>query len=170
MTEPPPVPMPLAALATAEPSHLRELLLGICSSPAWAAAVAASRPWPDRAALLAANARATAGLSPSELNEALAGHARIGTPRPGDAASAREQSGIRGAEPSVLVALAAANSAYEAKFGHVFLICATGRTAAAVLAAVRERLPHDAATEAEAVRAELRKINDLRLDRLLATS
>ncbi|MFJ8440473.1 2-oxo-4-hydroxy-4-carboxy-5-ureidoimidazoline decarboxylase [Kitasatospora griseola] len=174
MTEPPPeppaAPLTLTALASAEPAHLLAILLEVCSSPAWAAAVAASRPWSDRAALLAANATATARLSPAELTEALAGHARIGTPRAGDAASEREQAGIRGVEPSVLDELAAANAAYEAKFGHLFLIRATGRTAADLLAALRERLPHDAATEAETVREELRRINELRLDRLLATS
>ncbi|MGW4380116.1 2-oxo-4-hydroxy-4-carboxy-5-ureidoimidazoline decarboxylase [Kitasatospora sp. NPDC004531] len=154
MAEPPPAPVPL-----------RTRLLEVCASPAWAAAVEASGPWSGRAELLAANARATAGLSVAELHEALAGHARIGAPTAGDAASEREQSGLRGAEPSVLAELAAANAAYEAKFGHVFLICATGRSAAELLAALRERLGHDAATETGIVRAELRRINELRLAR-----
>ncbi|MFF0292094.1 2-oxo-4-hydroxy-4-carboxy-5-ureidoimidazoline decarboxylase [Kitasatospora sp. NPDC004614] len=169
MTEPPADSSVLAALAATHSAELRRTLLEICSSPAWAAAVAASRPWSDRAELLAANARATAQLSVAELNAALAGHARIGAPEAGDAASEREQSGVRGVEPSLLGELAAANAAYEAKFGHVFLIRATGRTAADMLAALRERLPHDAATEAETVRKELREINELRLDRLLSS-
>ncbi|MFJ5921700.1 2-oxo-4-hydroxy-4-carboxy-5-ureidoimidazoline decarboxylase [Kitasatospora sp. NPDC092948] len=168
MTEPPPVSPALTALAAAEPDRLRTILLEICASPAWAAAVAASRPWSDPAELLAANATATSRLSASDLDEALAGHARIGAPKAGDAASAREQSGVRGVEPPVLGELAAANAAYEAKFGRIFLICATGRTAPDLLAALRERLPHDAATEAETVREELRRINELRLDRLLS--
>ncbi|MFD8481534.1 2-oxo-4-hydroxy-4-carboxy-5-ureidoimidazoline decarboxylase [Kitasatospora sp. NPDC059673] len=166
MTEP---PAALAALASLDPAELRRTLLEICPSPAWAAAVAASRPWSDRAELLAANAKATAQLSVAELHAALAGHARIGAPGAGDAASAREQSGVRGAEPSVLAELAAAGAVYEAKFGHLFLIRASGRTAADMLAALRERLPHDAVTEAGTVRRELREINELRLDRLLST-
>ncbi|MFD8595584.1 2-oxo-4-hydroxy-4-carboxy-5-ureidoimidazoline decarboxylase [Kitasatospora sp. NPDC059646] len=169
MTKPPPDLDALAALAATGPSELREILLEVCSSPAWADAVAASRPWPGRAELLAAGAGAIARLSAADLRDALAGHARIGTPRAGDAASEREQSGLRGVEPSVLRELAEANAAYEAKFGHLFLVCATGRTAGALLAALRERLPNDAATEAGVVREELRRITEIRLDRLLGT-
>ncbi|MFJ5229743.1 2-oxo-4-hydroxy-4-carboxy-5-ureidoimidazoline decarboxylase [Kitasatospora sp. NPDC088391] len=164
MTQPPPA---LAALAAADPAGLREILLEVCSSPAWAAAVAASRPWSDRAELLAANAAATSGLSAADLRDALAGHARIGAPKTGDAVSEREQSGVRGADRALLDELRTANAAYEAKFGHVFLICATGRTAAGMLEALRERLPNDPAAEAGTVRGELRRINDLRLGRLL---
>ncbi|RKE22508.1 2-oxo-4-hydroxy-4-carboxy-5-ureidoimidazoline decarboxylase [Streptomyces sp. TLI_171] len=164
MTQPPPA---LAALAAADASELRETLLEICSSPTWAAAVAASRPWSDRADLLAANAKAVAELSADDLHDAMAGHARIGTPKTGDATSEREQAGVRGAEQALLDELRAANAAYEAKFGHVFLICATGRTADGMLAALRERYPNSPAAEAEIVRGELRKINDIRIDRLL---
>lgn len=164
MTQPPPA---LSALAATDAAGLRELLLEVCSSPAWAAAVAATRPWHDRAELSAANAAATAGLSAADLRDAMAGHARIGTPKPGDAVSEREQAGVRGADPSVLAELRAANTAYEAKFGHVFLVCATGRTADGMLAALRARHPNDPATEAETVREELRKINEIRIDRLL---
>ncbi|RPE28983.1 2-oxo-4-hydroxy-4-carboxy-5-ureidoimidazoline decarboxylase [Kitasatospora cineracea] len=164
MTQPPPA---LPALAATGASGLREILLEVCSSPTWAAAVAASRPWHDRAELSAANAKAMAELSADDLRDAMTGHARIGTPKAGDATSEREQAGIRGAAPAVLDELRAANAAYEAKFGHVFLICATGRTAEGMLAALRERYPNDTATEAENVREELRKINEIRLDQLL---
>ncbi|GAA2788838.1 2-oxo-4-hydroxy-4-carboxy-5-ureidoimidazoline decarboxylase [Kitasatospora paracochleata] len=160
-------PDALDALATADAAELQETLLEICSSPGWAAAVAASRPWSDRNALLAANAAAMASLTVQDLADAMAGHARIGTPKTGDATSEREQAGIQGADTALLDELHEANAAYEAKFGHVFLICATGRTAATMLASLRERYPHDAATEAEIVRGELRKINDIRINRLL---
>ncbi|MEV4558730.1 2-oxo-4-hydroxy-4-carboxy-5-ureidoimidazoline decarboxylase [Kitasatospora sp. NPDC049285] len=163
-------PSALAALAAADAAGLRDTLLEICSSPAWAAAVAASRPWPDRASLLAANAAAMAALTADDLHDAMAGHARIGTPKAGDAVSEREQAGIQGVEQSLLDELREANAAYEAKFGHVFLICATGRTAATMLASLRERFPHEPAVEAEIVRGELRKINDIRINRLLDES
>ncbi|MFD5435404.1 2-oxo-4-hydroxy-4-carboxy-5-ureidoimidazoline decarboxylase [Kitasatospora sp. NPDC127067] len=160
-------PHALDALAAADAAELEEILLEVCSSPHWAAAVAAAEPWSDREALLAANAAAMASLTTEDLRDAMAGHARIGTPVAGDATSEREQAGIRGVDQAVLDELREANAAYEAKFGHVFLICATGRTAVGMLAALRERLPNDAAAEAETVREELRKINDIRLDRLL---
>ncbi|MFJ4792064.1 2-oxo-4-hydroxy-4-carboxy-5-ureidoimidazoline decarboxylase [Kitasatospora purpeofusca] len=160
-------PHALDALAAADAAELREILLDVCTSPAWADAVAAARPWKDRRALLEANAKAMAGLSASDLHEAMTGHARIGAPKPGDAVSEREQAGVHGADEALLDELRRANAAYEAKFGHVFLICATGRTAATMLDALRERRPNDPATEAEIVRGELRKINDIRINRLL---
>ncbi|MFJ2862193.1 2-oxo-4-hydroxy-4-carboxy-5-ureidoimidazoline decarboxylase [Kitasatospora sp. NPDC087314] len=163
-------PHTLDALAAADAADLEAILLEVCSSPRWAAAVAQAKPWSDRESLLAANAAAMAGLTVADLHDAMAGHARIGRPKAGDATSEREQSGIHGADQALLDELHEANAAYEAKFGHVFLICATGRTAATMLAALRERHPNDAATEAEIVRGELRKINDIRLNRLLGES
>ncbi|MCG6496039.1 2-oxo-4-hydroxy-4-carboxy-5-ureidoimidazoline decarboxylase [Kitasatospora sp. A2-31] len=160
-------PHALDALAAADAAELRTILLEVCSSTTWADAVAAARPWSDRTALLDANASAMAALTVADLNDAMAGHARIGTPKAGDATSEREQAGIRGVDPALLDELHEANAAYEAKFGHVFLICATGRTADTMLAALRERYPNDPATEAEIVRGELRKINDIRINRLL---
>ncbi len=160
----------LAALAAAPAAELEKTLLEICSSPRWAAALTAARPWADRDALLAANAAAMAELTVTDLDDAMAGHARIGRPKAGDATSEREQAGIHGVDTALLDDLHEANSAYEAKFGHVFLICATGRTAATMLASLRERFPNDAATEAEIVRGELRKINDIRINRLLDES
>ncbi|MFI2606818.1 2-oxo-4-hydroxy-4-carboxy-5-ureidoimidazoline decarboxylase [Kitasatospora sp. NPDC018619] len=163
-------PHSLDALAAADAAQLEKILLEVCSSPRWAAAVAASAPWSDREALLAANAAAMASLTTEDLADAMAGHARIGEPTAGDATSEREQAGVQGVDQAVLDELREANAAYEAKFGHVFLICATGRTAVGMLAALRERQPNDAATEAEIVRGELRKINDIRLVRLLDAS
>ncbi|NUU22252.1 MAG: 2-oxo-4-hydroxy-4-carboxy-5-ureidoimidazoline decarboxylase, partial [Streptomycetaceae bacterium] len=98
---------------------------------------------------------------------AMAGHAVIGRPREGDAQSQREQSGVRGADDALLTELADANRRYAERFGHVFLICATGRTAAEMLAALRARLGNDAATEREIAREELRKINRIRLEKLV---
>ncbi|MER5866406.1 2-oxo-4-hydroxy-4-carboxy-5-ureidoimidazoline decarboxylase [Kitasatospora sp. NPDC002040] len=163
MTSLPTTPDALSAIPAAA---LTETLLEICSSPRWAAAVAETRPWSDPAELLAANEAAMAELSVEDLGDAMAGHARIGKPKTGDATSEREQAGIQGVDSALLDELHEANAAYEAKFGHVFLICATGRTAGTMLAALRERFPNDAATEAAIVRGELRKINDIRINRL----
>lgn len=85
----------LKALEAAPAAELTETLLEICSSPSWAEAVAAARPWADRDALLAANAAAMAALTVDDLNDAMAGHARIGKPKTGDATSEREQAASR---------------------------------------------------------------------------
>jgi 2-oxo-4-hydroxy-4-carboxy-5-ureidoimidazoline decarboxylase len=147
--------------------ELDRVLVEVCSSPAWAALVRAARPWADAAALHRANLAAMARLSAADLGDAMAGHARIGAPKDGDATSQREQAGVHGADAALLEELRAANAGYEEKFGHVFLICATGRTAGTMLAALRARYGNDTETEREIVRGELRKINDIRIDRLL---
>ncbi|WP_037604655.1 2-oxo-4-hydroxy-4-carboxy-5-ureidoimidazoline decarboxylase [Streptacidiphilus rugosus] len=171
MTQPAtPASTTLDRVNAVEDGELDTLLLEICSSPTWAKLVRLARPFRDETALHSANANAMAALGTADLLDAMAGHARIGTPKPGDATSEREQAGVAGAEQQLLDALAAANASYEEKFGHVFLICATGRTAETMFAAIRERYPNDAATEREIVRGELGKINDIRLDRLLHES
>ena len=160
----------LARLNAASDDDLDALLSEICGSPAWAKLVRTARPWADDDAVHAANAAAMAELAAADLADAMAGHARIGRPKAGDATSEREQAGVNGADNAVLDALQQTNAAYEARFGHVFLICATGRTADTMLAALRGRIGNDPGTELEIVRGELRKINDIRLDRLLAES
>jgi len=72
-----------------------------------------------------------------------------------------------GATESTRAALVAANRAYEERFGHVFLIFATGKSDTEMLAAARERIGHDEATERGVVRAELGRIVGLRLTKLL---
>ena len=66
-----------------------------------------------------------------------------------------------------LSAIAAQNREYERRFGHVFLIAASGRTADEILAALRRRMGNDAATELQVAAAEQRKITRLRLEALL---
>jgi 2-oxo-4-hydroxy-4-carboxy-5-ureidoimidazoline decarboxylase len=152
------------------PDAERELL-ACCASGAWARAVAAGRPYPDAAALAAAGEAALTGLTWPDIAEALAAHPRIGQrdQRSGREAawSRREQAGVDGAGTAVRGALVEANREYEERFGHVFLIFATGRTPDELLAAARDRLGHDEPTERRVVRAELAKITRLRLERLV---
>lgn len=106
-----------------------------------------------------------AALDDAEIDEALAGHPRIGD-RPTSAKSAREQSGVG---DDVRSALAEGNRAYEAKFGHIYLVCAAGRGGEELLAILRARLDNDPATERQVMRTELAKINRLRLAGLVAS-
>ena len=78
--------------------------------------------------------------------------------------SRREQAGVTGDE--TLAALAAGNREYEARFGHVYLVCASGRSGEELLAVLRSRLDNDPVTERAVVREELGRINRLRLERL----
>jgi 2-oxo-4-hydroxy-4-carboxy-5-ureidoimidazoline decarboxylase len=141
-------------------------LLTCCASPAFARAVAGGRPYPDRDALIAAADAALRALTWADVSDALAAHPRIGERPAGtdreSAWSRREQSGIDAGDE-----LVAANKEYEERFGHVFLIFATGKDRAQVLAAARQRLGNDDATEREVVHGELRKIALLRLGKLV---
>src|SRR5689334_6232856 len=109
-----------------------EMLLTCCSSPEWARALAVRRPYPDVGALLAAADAALAGLPEDEIARALERHPRIGD-RPGNPNSVREQAALATAGAEVRAALAAGNRDYEARFGHVYLVCATGRSATELL-------------------------------------
>ena len=116
--------------------------------------------------LLAAADAAWAARDPGDLDAAMAGHPRIGERRL-SGWSAGEQAAV-GEDAETLTALADANAAYEQRFGHVFLICATGRGPAEILAELNRRMAHDPATEREVAAAEIGKINALRLRKLAA--
>jgi allantoicase len=145
-------------------------LLACCASRAWARRLAAGRPYGGFPALVAAADAVWAGLDPQDWLEAFTAHPRIGERRPaGDPRrwSAGEQAGAAGADAVVLDALAEGNRAYEQRFGRVFLICATGRSAAEMLADLRRRLGNDPETELRVAAEEQRKITRLRLDKLV---
>ena len=145
----------------------RQQLLACCSSRRWAAGVESGRPYASAEELLAASDAAVAGLAAVDLEQALAGHPRIGERRDGDERSRREQAGVLAAEQATIQALAEGNEEYERRFGHIYLVCATGRNATDLLALLRERLGNDPGTEWGVVRSELGKINRIRLAKLL---
>jgi 2-oxo-4-hydroxy-4-carboxy-5-ureidoimidazoline decarboxylase len=152
----------------------RELLLACCAADPWARRVVAGRPYRTVAALLRESDDAVASLSVRQLADALAGHPRIGEriPAPADSRSAgwsrQEQSGIAAADEPTRQAIAELSAAYEERFGHIYLVCASGRTAAELLALLQARMGHDDATEWRTVKSELQQINQIRLRKLLA--
>jgi 2-oxo-4-hydroxy-4-carboxy-5-ureidoimidazoline decarboxylase len=163
----------LAGLNARPAEAARQLLLGCCSSARWAGALLAGRPYPSGTRLLQCSDEAVACLTPADLRDALAGHPRIGAGAGAGRAGADgrwsrpEQAGVTGADEATLRELAAGNRAYEQRFGHIYLVCATGRTAAELLAVLRARLANDSGTEWDVVRSELQKINRIRLGKLL---
>lgn len=138
-----------------------------CASAEWGRGLLTGRPYATVDALLAASDAAMAGLTAEDLAEAMAGHPPIGRPRPGDPTSAREQRGMSGASDELRAEMLELNLAYQEKFGHVFLICATGRTGEQMRDAVKERIGNAPEEERETVRGELGKINRIRLTRLV---
>lgn len=146
------------------PEKAQECLYACFASHKWARLVAEGRPYADLDALFVRAERAWSELDPRDWSEALAGHPRIGEGGGSSpAASEREQSGVRTADDEVLAQLAEENRRYEARFGHVFLIAAAGRSAGEILAAMRKRIGDDPVTEAQMAAAEHRKIARLRM-------
>ena len=147
-------------------------LLACCASPGWADAVAAGRPYATTGDLYAAADHALGALDQGEVDAALAGHPRIGErPQgPGGAWSRQEQAGMDDAQSATVAAIAEGNRLYENRFSHVYLVCATGKSADELLAILRSRLRNDAPTERRVVREELAKINRIRLGRLVGAT
>ncbi|MDX2600098.1 2-oxo-4-hydroxy-4-carboxy-5-ureidoimidazoline decarboxylase [Streptomyces caniscabiei] len=138
-----------------------------CASAEWGRRLLDGRPYAAVEDLFAASDAAMAELSEKDLAEAMAGHPPIGRPKPGDPTSAREQRGMAGASDALKAEMLELNLAYQEKFGHVFLICATGRTGEQMRDAVRDRIGNAPEREREIVRTELGKINRIRLARLV---
>jgi 2-oxo-4-hydroxy-4-carboxy-5-ureidoimidazoline decarboxylase len=189
-TDRPAEPEQLAWFHSLPAADARRLLLACCAAERWASSLVAGRPYPTVAALLGQSDEAAASLSVTELTEALAGHPRIGerVPAGREPAASRsaggsrqepaasrsagwsrqEQSGMAAADEPTRQAIAELNAAYEERFGHIYLVCATGRTAAELLALLQARLGQDDADEWATVRSELQQINRIRLRKLLA--
>ena len=126
----------------------------------------AERPFGDGAALLEAAARHWQRMDEAALLEAFSGHARIGdlaALRDRFAPAAREQGQVAEADDEVLADLLALNRAYEDRHGFIFIVCASGKPAAAMRDVLRERLPNDRATELANAAAEQAAITRLRL-------
>ena len=152
--------------------RLAEQLLACLAAPAWGAGITAARPFADRGSIVAAADTAARALSWDEVLQGLSAHPRIGERASGDSAEAawsraEQSAAAESADDGTRAALIEANRAYEQRFGHVFLIFASGRTQEEILAAVRARLTHDATTEREIVADQLRQIALLRLERVL---
>ncbi|MEV0616000.1 2-oxo-4-hydroxy-4-carboxy-5-ureidoimidazoline decarboxylase [Nonomuraea sp. NPDC050404] len=162
------MPDTLTGFNARPPAEARAALLACCASPAFAGKVAALRPYDDLDRLLDTAGAAVRELDWEEVLEALRAHPRIGERAGGSDREAswsrQEQSGVT---DELRAALAEGNRAYEERFGHVYLICATGLSGERMLARLRERLGNDERREREVVRAELAAIARLRLTKLL---
>lgn len=155
--------MTLAAFNAAPADEALALMRTCCASDRFATAMTAGRPYPSADAAAAAAGTVFATLTWDDVREAMDGHPRIGARVSGQ--SAAEQSGVA---DETRAALHAGNAAYEERFGHVFLICATGLSGEQMLAVLRERLNNDEQSERVVAAAELREITVLRVRKALA--
>ena len=160
---------------SATEEEARALLTRCCGSSRWVARMLKRRPFVRDTQLLAVARGEWFALTPEDWKEAFRHHPKIGDraalrvrfPATADL-SAREQQGVAGASDATLDALAEANRAYEEKFGFIFIVCATGKSADEMLALLNERITHDEATEIVIAAGEQAKITKLRLHRVAA--
>lgn len=157
----------LEALNALSEAEAEAALLRCCGAPRWARLMVRFRPFHTYAMLSDAASDCWRGLTSDDWRQAFAAHPKIGAQAPVSQWSAEEQAGTAGIEEDVLDELAALNAEYEARFGHIFIICATGRTAEEMLAELKRRIENSRPAELVAAAAEQERITELRLRRIL---
>jgi len=168
---------PSQRLDRASTEEARQLLTTCCGSSAWVLRMLRRRPFTSTDRLFTLARAEWFDLTHTDWLEAFAHHPKIGDR---DALARRfagtahlsehEQRGVDGAPADVLDQLAAGNRAYQDRFGYIFIVCATGRSAPEMLDLLRARLPNDAATEIRIAAEEQAKITELRLLQIQAPS
>jgi 2-oxo-4-hydroxy-4-carboxy-5-ureidoimidazoline decarboxylase len=166
--------MRVAEINAASSTEAAQLFLQCCTSERWIALMVASRPYATAQAL-----RDHADVNWLEMGEEDYLQAFDGHPKIGDVGSlqakyantkalaAGEQSGVNLASDEVIQRLAEGNSQYQDKFGFIFIVCASGKSAGEMLALLEARLPNDRDTELLNAAEEQRKIFHIRLNHLL---
>ena len=165
---------PIGKLNRLSVEEARAALLACCGSTRWAEAVAALRPFWDVGQLLNIGGRVWRELPREDWLEAFRAHPKIGESKAEQETGAEaqrwaegEQARARDASDETLTALAAANREYEERFGFIFIVCATGKSAEEMLALLRGRINNDPETELRVAAAEQWRITELRLKKFL---
>lgn len=166
--------MTLNELNQLDPQAAATCFRQCCVSEAWVQGMLQARPFSNEAALFAEASQIWAGLDKSDYLQAFEGHPKIGDvsslrAKYADtkALAAGEQSSVDSANEAILNALAEGNRQYEARFGYIFIVCATGKSAEEMLALLTKRLANDPETEIHLAAEEQRKITRIRLEKLL---
>jgi 2-oxo-4-hydroxy-4-carboxy-5-ureidoimidazoline decarboxylase len=164
----------LARWNSAEREEAVREIMSCCGSTAWAGKMAGRRPFSEERTLLVASDRVWFGLPEADWLEAFRSHPRIGE-RPIVASAAprsaewsnHEQSHAAGAEDQIKLALSEGNRAYEQKFGHIFIVCAMGKSAPEILEILRRRMHNEGGAELREAAEQQRQITQLRLKKWL---
>jgi len=151
----------------------REELLRCCGAKAWVDQMIAKRPFETPAELLKVAEEIWFNLEKKDWLEAFSAHPKIGDLNSlkkkfanTEKWASGEQAGVEAASEEALKALSEANAAYEKKFGFIFIVCATGKSAGQMLIGLSERFTNDAETEIVTAAKEQKKITKLRLEKL----
>lgn len=151
-----------------------EVLRACCGASRWVAAMVGRRPFFSREAVLRAADDAWDAMHEEDWLEAFSHHPRIGesAPAAGGSAMSRawssgEQAGAATGGDAARIGLARLNAEYERRFGFIYIVCATGKSAGELMELAQTRLHHDRETELRIAAEEQRKITRLRLEKLL---
>jgi allantoicase len=163
----------LNSLASA---RAQSAFLDCCGSNAWVRQMVAARPFASVQQALERADRIWGGLEREDWLEAFRHHPPIGANKAAQKQSpkakqwsAKEQSSVQKASPETKAVLAPANAAYQARFGHIFIVCAAGKTTEEILALLKQRLGNEPQTELRIAAEEQRKITRSRLEKLFAS-
>ncbi|MFL5351082.1 2-oxo-4-hydroxy-4-carboxy-5-ureidoimidazoline decarboxylase [Archangium sp.] len=154
----------------------RAELLRCCGSTRWAEGMARARPFASEASVYAEAERLWSQTGPEDWREAMTHHPRIGDVsklrekyKATATWSSQEQRGVQEASEEVLQGLADGNREYEERFGFIFLVCATGKSAGEMLGLLRERMKNAPDEELRVAAGEQAKITRIRLEKLFTT-
>jgi OHCU decarboxylase len=159
--------MTLDELNDLDPARAETEFRRCCGSARWARAMSEARPFRSFEAMIDAGDACSASLAPEDWLEAFAAHPEIGEQKPVSAWSTGEQAGMASAAGEVRARLAASNAAYRSRLGYIFIVCATGKSAAEMLLTLEARLSNNPAIELRIAAEEQRKITGLRLAKLI---
>jgi OHCU decarboxylase len=150
--------------------------LQCCGSTRWAKLMTEARPFANVEELSSKADEIWASIGEQDWLEAFRAHPKIGERKAAAAQShqaaswsAQEQSQAQEASDVTKTAIAEGNRAYEDRFGFIFIICASGKSATDIAEALKDRLANDAETELRIAAEEQRQITQLRLRKLLTT-
>lgn len=167
--------MTLEELNKISQPQLKEELLKCCGSSTWVKMMMAYFPADSMEGLLEQAEEIWYECSEDDWKEAFAHHPKIGdveslTKKFASTAqwASGEQSGVNTAATGTITALAEGNRLYEEKFGYIFIVCATGKSAEEMLTLMQDRLKNDPEKEIKIAAAEQNKITKLRLQKLIA--
>ena len=153
------------------------LLAACCGAPGWVRGMLVRRPFRTRDAMFQSADAAASALSPDDWLAAFSHHPRIGEQDAALPVGAMAQDWSEGEQQEASLAgddialdLREAQRLYEARFGYIFIICASGRSAADILAELRTRLRNNPTAELRVAADEQRKITRLRLEKLVPLS
>lgn len=163
--------MTLAAINALPSAQANKVFLEVCHCQRWVEDMCRLKPFSNSDSLLASAAQCWQKASEPEILEAFLGHKKIGDLNAlrdrYNTNTQREQGQVLQASEAVLMELHQLNKQYLNKFGFIFIVCATGKSAAEMLALLKQRIDNSRAQEIHIAAQEQAKIIEIRLRKLL---